>query len=269
MGSSDILTGILAHKRAEVTERRRTRPLPRLKEDIRALRPARPFVDALRARVEDCRAAVIAEIKQASPSKGVIREDFCPADIARAYEKAGATCLSVLTDARFFQGADAHLQAAKSVTSLPVLRKDFIVDAYQVYEARAIGADCILLIVGGLNLEELHRLYDLAGFLGMDVLVEVHDAAELEAALTLSPDLVGINNRDLETFSVDLDVTLDLLPGVPAGVTVVTESGIHRSSDVETILSAGVYGFLVGEALMRDPDPGSALARLFCLPGAG
>ncbi len=263
MSEPDILTTIVAHKKTEIAARRQVKPIHVLKEEIRSQHKARGFVDAIRKRASRRQAAIIAEIKKASPSKGVIREDFRPVEIAKSYEKAGAACLSVLTDEKFFQGADEYLREAKGATSLPVIRKDFIVDPYQVYEARALGADCILLIVSVLDVDSLHSLYDLAGYLGMDVLVEVHDAEELDAALTLSPKLLGINNRDLKTFNVDLNTTLDLLHKMPAGVTVVTESGIHQRADVARMLSSDVFGFLVGEAFMREADPGNALESLF------
>ncbi len=261
--AEDILSTIVARKHEEIAVRRGHASIPWLKEQIERQHRPRGFVDAIRKRVSRRQAAIIAEIKKASPSKGVIRPDFDPAAIAESYERAGAACLSVLTDVDFFQGCDEFLQLAKNHASLPVLRKDFIVEAYQVYESRAIGADCILLIASILDIEELHEFYDLARGLGMDVLVEVHNKAELDKALTLSPRLIGVNNRDLKTFSVDLNTTLDLLASMPDTVTVVTESGIHQRTDVVKMLSSDVYSFLVGEAFMRAPDPGQALEQLF------
>ena len=260
---ADILTKIVAKKRLEVQERCEATPIQVLKEVIRDQPKPRGFVEVLRNRMGNKQAAIIAEIKKASPSKGVIRENFDPEEIARVYELAGATCISVLTDESFFQGADEYLQKVKKCTSLPVLRKDFIIDLYQVYEARAIGSDCILLIASILDIESLHTLYELALAMGLDVLVEVHDKQELDAALTLSPKLIGINNRDLKTFNVDLNTTLDLLRDIPAEVLVVTESGISAREDIDRMLSSGVYGFLVGEAFMKAPDPGKALKLLF------
>jgi indole-3-glycerol phosphate synthase len=223
----------------------------------------RDFVAALRAKIAAGRPAVIAEVKKASPSKGVLRADFDPAAIARSYAASGAACLSVLTDRQFFQGAPEHLAAARGACALPVLRKDFVVDPYQVHEARALGADCILLIVAALEAARMRELEALALGLGMAVLVEVHDAAELDRALALSSPLVGINNRDLRTFDTRLETTLDLLPRIPAERLVVTESGILARADVERMRSHGVNAFLVGEAFMRAAEPGSALAALF------
>lgn len=254
-----ILEEILAHKVGEVAERRARRSLADIRNAAEAAPPARGFTEALRGR----RPGVIAEIKKASPSKGVIRPQFEPVGIARAYEAAGAACLSVLTDECYFQGQDAYLVAARDATALPALRKDFVVDAYQVFEARALGADCILLIVSALDAHRLRQFDALARELGMDVLIEVHDADELDTALTLTPALVGINNRDLRTFDTSLDTTLELLPAIPAGVHVVTESGIHTREDVQRMRRAGVEAFLVGEAFMRAADPGAALRSLF------
>lgn len=263
--SSDgnILDTIVEKKHSEVESRRENVGIDLLKQQIRAQNRPRGFVDSIRERVGRKQAAIIAEIKKASPSKGVIREDFNPVAIAGSYERSGAACLSVLTDVSFFQGSDDYLRQAKGATSLPVLRKDFIVSPYQVYEARAIGADCILLIVSILNFDELHTFYDLARSLDLDVLIEVHDKAELDAALTLDSELIGINNRDLKTFDVDLNTTLDLLSDIPEGVVVVTESGIGQRTDVARMFSNDVYGFLVGEAFMRETDPGQALDSLF------
>jgi len=259
----DILKKILERKAEEVAERRARVPLDALEGRLADAPAVRPFVGALRARIEAGGAAVIAEIKKASPSKGVMRPDFRPAEIAASYAAGGATCLSVLTDADFFQGSDAYLQAARAACALPVLRKDFTVDPYQVYEARAIGADCILLIVAALDDGALQTLAALADQLGMDALVEVHDAHELERALCLETPLIGINNRDLRSFETRLDTTLELLAAIPADRTVVTESGIHAPQDVALMRSRGVNAFLVGEAFMTAPDPGAKLAELF------
>lgn len=254
-----ILDEILAHKVCEVAERARARPLPKMRSAAEAATPPRGFATALRER----RPGVIAEIKKASPSKGVIRSDFEPVGIARAYEAGGAACLSVLTDERYFQGHDTYLTAARDATALPALRKDFLVDAWQVFESRALGADCILLIVAALDPDRLAEFDALARDLGMDVLIEVHNAAEVETALALGPTLLGINNRDLKTFETTLDTTLALLPAIPPEVTVVTESGIHTAGDVRRMRDAGVEAFLVGEAFMREEDPGETLQRLF------
>jgi indole-3-glycerol phosphate synthase len=260
---SDILQKILAVKREEVAEASRAVPLEALRECARAAGPPRDFVGAIRGRIASGRPAVIAEIKKASPSKGVLREDFSPATIARSYAEHGAACLSVLTDRRFFQGAPEFLEQARAACALPVLRKDFIVDPYQVWEARAMGADCILLIVAALALPELRALEALALGLQMAVLAEVHDAAELELAVQLDTPLVGINNRDLRSFETRLQTTLDLLPRIPAGRMVVTESGILAPEHVALMRRHGVHAFLVGEAFMRAPDPGAELGRLF------
>ncbi|GED21460.1 indole-3-glycerol phosphate synthase TrpC [Halomonas halmophila] len=263
MTTPTILTRILERKDAEVAERRRAvseRELLTLAERMTA---TRGFIDALDVRMRDGDPAVIAEIKKASPSRGVIRETYVPADIAASYAAGGAACLSVLTDADFFQGHEDDLIAARDACSLPVIRKDFITHAYQVSEARAIGADCILLIVAALDDARLADLHRQATELGMDVLVEVHDARELERALALDLGLVGINNRDLHTFETRLDTTLELLGRVPAGVTVITESGIHSRDDILRMREHDVHGFLVGEAFMREESPGESLRRLF------
>ncbi len=259
----DILTTILARKAEEVAARSRVRPLARLRELAAQQPPARGFVRALREKLAAGAPAVIAEAKKASPSKGLIRPDFDPAAIARSYEAAGAACLSVLTDADFFQGSDACLQQARAACALPVLRKDFTVDPYQVVEARALGADCILLIVAALDDARLRDLAALADELGLDVLVEVHDRVELERALRLPCPLIGVNNRNLRTFEVSLAITLALKDLVPAGRLLVTESGIATREDVARMRQAGVHAFLVGESFMREPDPGAALQRLF------
>ena len=258
-----ILDTIVAKKFEEVATRSAAVPEEQLLERISDASSGRGFVAALQARAAARQPAIIAEIKKASPSKGVIREEFDPPLIAASYEQAGAACLSVLTDVSFFQGSDEYLQAARSQVALPVIRKDFTVTPYQVYEAKALGADCILLIVSCLSVSDLKALYELACSLELDVLVEVHDAAELEQALSLQPAIIGINNRNLKTFSVDLQTTLGLLGDVPDDVLVITESGISTRADVELMLEHRVYGFLVGEAFMRDTDPGQALQRLF------
>ncbi|MFT7286457.1 MAG: indole-3-glycerol phosphate synthase [Halieaceae bacterium] len=259
----DVLLRILARKAEEVAERRRQRPLGSLERDIQAAGPLRGFSAALQSRVAAGHAAVIAEVKKASPSKGVIREDFEPALIASQYQQGGATCLSVLTDRDFFQGSEAYLRAARGACDLPVLRKDFTVDTYQVAEARYIGADAILLIVAALEPAQMLDLAAAARHYDLDVLVEIHDRAELEIALNLSTPLLGINNRNLRDFSTSLDTTLDLLPHIPAGRLVITESAIHQRQDVARMRAAGVAAFLVGEAFMRAEDPGAALGELF------
>ncbi|BCO32756.1 indole-3-glycerol phosphate synthase [Thiohalobacter sp. COW1] len=259
----DILRRILDRKAEEVAERRQRLPLAELEAGLAEASPVRGFAAALDSRITQNQAAVIAEIKKASPSKGVLRADFDPAAIAASYARGGAACLSVLTDVDFFQGADAYLQQARAACPLPVLRKDFMLDPYQVVEARAIGADCILLIVAALEDARMQELAGLAQDLGMNVLVEVHDAAELERALRLPCRLVGINNRDLRSFDVSLDTTLDLLAGIPGDRLVVTESGIHTPADVALMREHGVHAFLVGEAFMRAAEPGAKLAELF------
>jgi indole-3-glycerol phosphate synthase len=261
--SSDILQRIVAVKHEEVTSARAQRSLASWRAEAEARRDLRGFEAALRARVASGAAAVIAEIKKASPSKGVLRADFRPAEIAAAYATHGAACLSVLTDERFFQGSAAYLQQARAACPLPALRKDFMVDAYQIVEARALGADCILLIAACLDDALMADLEAQALDLGMDVLVEVHDGVELERALRLKTPLVGINNRNLRTFEVTLDTTLGLLAQVPADRLLVTESGILGRDDVRRMRDAGVHAFLVGEAFMRASDPGVALAALF------
>jgi indole-3-glycerol phosphate synthase len=260
---TDILQRILARKAGEVAERAQRVPLAEVRARALDAPPVRPFAAALRARIAAGDAAVIAEVKKASPSKGVIRADFDPAAIARSYEAGGAACLSVLTDVDFFQGADEYLQQARAACALPVLRKDFVVHPYQVHEARALGADCVLLIVAALGDAPLMGLADLALSLGMDVLVEVHDLDELERALPVPAPLLGINNRSLRTFEVSLDTTLELRNAVPTDRVLVTESGIHTREDVALMRGHGVQAFLVGEAFMRAPEPGAELARLF------
>ena len=265
MGASvtDILQKIVTVKREEIAVARARRDLASLRRDAQTLGGQRDFVGALRGRIGSGAAAVIAEVKKASPSKGVLREHFVPAEIAASYESGGAACLSVLTDEQFFQGSVAFLRQARGACTLPVLRKDFMVDAYQVFEARAMGADCILLIAACLDDAQMADLEAQAHALGMAVLVEVHDGAELDRALRLATPLVGINNRNLRTFEVTLATTLDLLAQVPADRLLVTESGILGRADVQRMRSAGVHAFLVGEAFMRAADPGAALAELF------
>jgi indole-3-glycerol phosphate synthase len=260
---SDILERILATKRNEVRQAQAERPLAALLAQAEARTDRRDFVGALRHRLAAGQPAVIAEVKKASPSKGVLRADFDPAAIARSYAANGAACLSVLTDREYFQGAPEYLAQARTASGLPALRKDFIVDSYQVVEASALGADAILLIVAALDDARLHELEALAQSLGLAVLVEVHDAAELERALRLATPLVGINNRNLRTFQTSLETTLALLPSIPAGRVVITESGILAPPDVARMRAAGVNAFLVGEAFMRAADPGAELARLF------
>lgn len=246
-------------KRAEIAAAQARTPAAAIEARARSAAAVRDFVGAMRSR----RPAVIAEIKKASPSRGVLREDFDPGAIARSYERAGAACISVLTDERFFQGAAAHLVQARAACSLPVLRKDFVIDPYQVFESRALGADCILLIAACLSRAQMAELERAAHALGMAVLVEVHDAQELEAALALRTPLLGINNRDLKTFQTRLETTLELLQAVPPDRIVVTESGILSAADVARMRENGVHAFLVGEAFMRSPDPGAALSALF------
>ena len=263
MSQADILKKILRRKVEEICERSQREGVRQLAARVADAPKCRGFVDAIRARLQEKQPAVIAEIKKASPSKGVIREDFKPAEIAASYEQGGAACLSVLTDADFFQGSEAYLQQARAACSLPVIRKDFIIDPYQVYEARLIGADCILLIAAALGDTMMLELTQLAHQLGMDVLVEVHDAQELERALKLPVTLIGINNRNLRTFEVSLQTTLDLLDRIPADRIVVTESGIHSAEDVTLMRDHNVDTFLVGEAFMRASEPGEALRQLF------
>jgi indole-3-glycerol phosphate synthase len=260
---SDILKEIVAVKREEVAFARSKRDLDSLRRDAEAQGGLRDFVGSLRGKVAAGRPGVIAEIKKASPSRGVLRDPFAPAEIAASYERHGAACLSVLTDVQFFRGSAAYLEQARSACGLPVLRKDFMVDAYQIYEARAMGADCILLIAACLDDAQMAELEAQAQGLGMAVLVEVHDGTELERALRLKTPLVGVNNRNLRSFEVALETTLSLLPEVPADRLVVTESGILGRADVQRMRDAGVNAFLVGEAFMRAADPGVALRTLF------
>ena len=260
---SDILQRILDSKRTELAAAKATVPLGEIERRARAAAPPRDFVGAMRATIDAGRPAVIAEAKRASPSRGLLRADFDPASIARSYERGGAACLSVLTDREYFQGAPEHLAQARAACALPVLRKDFMLEAYQVFEARAMGADCILLIAAALAPAQMRELEIVAQGLGMAVLVEVHDGAELEAALALETPLVGINNRNLRTFETRLETTLQLRARVPAPRVVVTESGIVSADNVERLWREGIQAFLVGEAFMRAQDPGVALSKLF------
>lgn len=259
----DRLAEILRHKAAEVTARAAELPLPALSARVEAASPPRGFANALHRKMEQGSPAVIAEIKRASPSKGVLRPNLDPAEIARAYESAGAACLSVLTDEAFFRGSLLDFKLARGSSALPVLRKDFMLDAWQIYESRLIGADCVLLIVAALGDAALQELCVLAMDLGMDVLMEVHDREELDRALATPAVLIGINNRNLHTFETDLSITLDLKPLVPADRLMISESGISEPADVEKLKGAGVKAFLVGEALMCAPDPGTHLQQLF------
>ena len=259
----DILKKILHRKNEEIAERSVKVSVSDLREIIVDASPARGFIKSIENKIANGEAGVIAEIKKASPSKGILRQDFNPAEIARSYEQHGAACLSVLTDKDFFQGSEAYLQQAREVTRIPVIRKDFIIDPYQVYEARAINADCILLIVAALDDQKLNELLDLAHQLNMDVLMEVHDQEEMERALMTGAKLIGVNNRNLRTFEVSLNNTLDMLSMVPADRILVTESGIHTPGDVKLMRNNNVNAFLVGEAFMRADDPGKKLAELF------
>lgn len=263
MDQSTILKKILERKQEEVAARRASLPLSVLESGLGSLPACRGFVAALQRQIAQRRPAVIAEIKKASPSKGLIRSNFDAASIARSYADHGATCLSVLTDVDFFQGHDLYLQEARAACALPVIRKDFMIDPYQIVESRVLGADCVLLIVAALSAGQLQELAATARACGLDILIEVHDLSELQLALALKPSLIGINNRDLHTFKTSLATTIDLLPHIPAGVAVVTESGIHVRADVEEMLGHGVYGFLVGESFMRATDPGLKLQELF------
>ena len=263
---SDILNKIVATKREEIALALKKTPLAVMREDAESRLLTRDFEGALRRKIAAGLPAVIAEVKKASPSKGVIRADFIPADIAQSYAEHGAACLSVLTDRQYFQGSPDYLKQARASCDLPVLRKDFMVDPYQVYEARVMGADCILLIAACLDDAQMAELEAIAHGLDMAVLVEVHDRAELERALKLKTPLVGINNRDLRSFEVSLDTTLGMLADVPADRLLVTESGILKREDVRLMREHGVNAFLVGEAFMRQPEPGAALAELFELP---
>ena len=260
---SNILDTIVERKLVEVADRKRQ--VDKISITSRAADQSAPrlFKQSLLNKIALSESAVIAEVKKASPSKGVIREDFDPSMIAGQYEQAGATCLSVLTDEDFFQGNDKYLQQAKSSCALPVLRKDFIIDEYQIFESRALGADCVLLIVSILDDAQLKSFHAIAKGLGLSVLVEVHDEEELHRALAIDPDILGVNNRNLKTFEVSLDTTVRLKADVPPGVPIITESGIHRVEDVAKMHEEGIFGFLVGEAFMRQPDPGRALKAIF------
>lgn len=258
-----ILKKILLRKAEEVLQRRRLKSLPALEQEFDRYAPPRGFADAMQAQVSSGKAAVIAEVKKASPSKGLLRDPFMPAQIALSYQQGGATCLSVLTDADFFQGCEADLIEACQATSLPVIRKDFVVDPYQIAETRAIGADCVLLIAAALDDKKLQDLHAQAIEYGLDVLIEVHDANELERALRLDNRLVGINNRDLHSFEVSLQTTLSLRDQVPDDRLLVTESGIHREEDVTLMRTHQINAFLVGEAFMRAERPGERLVQLF------
>lgn len=260
---SDILNKILATKREEIAKAKAIKSFDQMMAEAHSQPDPRDFVGNIVKKVDADQPAVIAEIKKASPSKGVIRENFNPAEIAKSYEKAGAACLSVLTDEQYFQGSADYLKQARKACKLPVLRKDFMIDPYQVYEARAMGADCILLIVAALELEQMQALEEVAHDLGMAVLVEVHNAEELTLALQLETPLIGINNRNLRTFEVTLQTTLDLLEKLPEDRFVITESGIFTAEDVALMRSNNVHGFLVGEAFMRQEDPGAELLRVF------
>ena len=263
LAAPTVLRTIFDRKIEEVAARQQQRSLAELEQAASLMDSTRGFRRALADKAASSDAAVIAEVKKASPSKGVIRADFHPAEIAASYEAGGAACLSVLTDIDFFQGADEYLQAARAACALPVLRKDFTLDPYQIWEARALGADAILLIVACLELPHLKDLHDCAWEAGLDVLVEVHDEAELDEALTLGGDLIGINNRDLHTFETSLDTTYKLLARIPDGVQVVTESGVSSAEQVNEMRRHGVHSFLIGETFMRAEDPGAALAAMF------
>lgn len=259
----DILKKIIARKQEEVAACKEKISLTELEAKLDSAPPVRGFVDSIRSKLAAGKSAVISEIKKASPSKGILREDFQPAEIAKSYSAAGAACLSVLTDIDFFQGSDEYLQQARAACELPVIRKDFFIDPYQVVEARVLGSDCILLIVAVLEDEQMQELCSLATDLGMDVLVEVHDAEELQRALKLNIPLMGINNRNLRTFETSLNTTIELLEQIPEDRIVVTESGIHAKADVELMRKHQVNTFLVGEAFMREEEPGKKLQELF------
>jgi len=260
---SDILNKIIATKTQEVAAAKAAKPLAVVQQEAATALVTRDFIGSIRAKIANNQAAVIAEIKKASPSKGVIRADFQPAAIAVSYEQGGAACLSVLTDVEYFQGSPEYLKQARAACNLAVLRKDFMIDAYQVYEARAMGADCILLIAAAIDLAKMRELETIAHSLGMAVLVEVHNGEELDLALQLETPLLGINNRNLRTFDVTLDTTLGLLARIPAHKIVVTESGIFTQADVALMRQNHVHTFLVGEAFMRQPEPGVELAKVF------
>ena len=260
---ANILDTIIATKFEEIKESQKIKSLEELKDEVKRASQPRGFIKAIEAQLSKNKAAVIAEIKKASPSKGVIRENFNPKEIAISYEKGGATCLSVLTDQKYFQGHSDYLKEAKAACSLPVLRKDFMVDTYQIYEARAMGADCILLIVAALPLDLMQELEEIAHSLGMNILVEVHNQEELDLALQLKTPLLGINNRNLKTFDVSLSTTFDLIKNISPNKIIVTESGIFTSNDVKLLQHHNVNTFLIGEAFMRESDPGTSLKNLF------
>jgi indole-3-glycerol phosphate synthase len=260
---ANILDTIIATKFEEIKESQKIKSLEELKDEVKSASQPRGFVKAIETQLSKNKAAVIAEIKKASPSKGVIRENFNPKEIAISYEKGGATCLSVLTDQKYFQGHADYLKEARATCSLPVLRKDFMVDTYQIYEARAMGADCILLIVAALPLDLMQELEEITHSLGMNVLVEVHNQEELDLALELKTPLLGINNRNLKTFDVSLDTTFDLIKNISSDKIIVTESGIFSSNDVKLMQDHHVNTFLIGEAFMRESDPGTSLKNLF------
>lgn len=262
----DILKKILARKAEEVANRKQRMPVETLQEIAGDMESPRGFAAALQSKAQSKKPAIIAEIKKASPSKGVIRENFKPLEIAQDYAMNGATCLSILTDKDFFQGSEAYLQMAREACPLPVLRKDFMIDPYQIHESRALGADCILLIVAALDDSQMHELADTAASLNMDVLVETHNAEEMTRALTLDTKLIGINNRNLRTFETSLQTTLDLKQSVPDDCLVITESGIHTQEDVQQMIENDVYAFLVGEAFMRAEYPGQKMRELFLKP---
>lgn len=258
-----VLKKILARKEQEVADRKAKVSIEQLKAQLKSASAPRGFAEALQSKISAGDSAVIAEIKKASPSKGVIRENFDPIEIAKSYERGGAACLSVLTDMDFFQGADQYLKDARAACNLPVIRKDFIIDEYQLYESRVLGADCVLLIVSALSPEKLKSLHATALSLGLDVLVEVHDQQELDIALAVDNPMIGINNRNLHTFEVSLDNTFELLDQIPRNRIVITESGIHNDSDVQVMRDNNVHAFLVGEAFMRSENPGLQLKRFF------
>ena len=260
---SALLNKIITHKRTEVAAAKASQPQAELTEQCQGVPTTRSFFKTLQQKISVKTPGIIAEIKKASPSKGVIRPQFNPIEIAESYAQGGATCLSVLTDITFFQGDLNYLQQVRQVSDLPLLQKDFMIDVYQLYQAKLSGADCILLIVAALSDEDLHRLYQQALDLKLDVLVEVHNTAELTRALVLNPPMIGINNRNLNTFETDLNTTLTLLPQVPTDTLVITESGIHDRTAIQTFYNHGVYGFLIGEAFMRAPEPGQCLKTLF------
>ncbi len=260
---TDVLQKIVRHKQLEIKQRSERDPFDVLQARVADMSPCRGFIESLQTSIVAGKDAVIAEIKKASPSKGVIRGDFQPVEIAQSYQRGGATCLSVLTDEEFFQGHDDYLQQVREVVTLPILRKDFILTPYQVYETRSLGADCLLLITAILDDQQLAELYHLASELGLDVLLEAHNEEELQRALTLQPRMIGINNRDLKTFTTSIDTTIKLRKQVPEDCIVITESGIQRKADVKHLREYDIHAFLVGEGLMKAEDPGQQLRELF------